>query len=150
MSLIHPVLRKFFKEEIGNISLAGRLSQFGKQWKQITRDPEILSAVKEYQIPLTNLQVQEKPPDAMKMSEQQSPLVDQEISELPEKEALFWFRSTYEIFYQIAKNPNCSFEMNKYWVHVLSGRYVADGRTLQEIMTVRDTLIFVLQTLSKI
>ena len=41
MSLIHPVLRKFFKEEIGNISLAGRLSQFGKQWKQITRDPEI-------------------------------------------------------------------------------------------------------------
>ena len=58
MSLIHPVLRKFFKEEIGNISLAGRLSQFGKQWKQITRDPEILSAVKEYQIPLTNLPVQ--------------------------------------------------------------------------------------------
>ena len=40
--------------------------------------------------------------------------------------------------------------MNKYWVHVLSGRYVADGRTLQEIVTARDTLIFVLQTLSKI
>ena len=41
--------------------------------------------MKGYQIPFTNLPVQEKPPNAIKMSEQHSILVDQETSNLLEK-----------------------------------------------------------------
>ena len=85
MTLIHPVVRKLFTEEIPNVPLAGRLSQFVKQWEEITRDQEILSIVKGYQRPFTNLPVQEKP---QKMSDKQSLLVDQEISELLEKGAI--------------------------------------------------------------
>ena len=48
----------------------------------------MLSIVKEYQIPFTNLPVQEKPPNTTKMSEQQSMLVDQEISDSLEKGAI--------------------------------------------------------------
>ena len=57
----------------------------GKTVEKITRDQEILSIVKGYQIPFTNLPVQEKHPNTIKMSEQQSLLVDREISELLEK-----------------------------------------------------------------
>ena len=55
MTLIHRVVRKLFTKEISDVPLAGRLSQFVKQWQKITHD--------------------------------QSPLVDQEISELLEKGA---------------------------------------------------------------
>ena len=88
MTLIHPVVRKLCTEEIPNVPLAGRLSQFVKQWKKITRDQEVSSIVKGYQIPFTNLLVQEKPPDTIKMSEQQSLLVDQGETELLEKGAI--------------------------------------------------------------
>ena len=46
------------------------------------------STVQGYQIPFTNLPVQEKPPNTIKMSEQQSLVVDQEISQLLEKGAI--------------------------------------------------------------
>ena len=99
MTLIHPVVRKLFTEEIPNVPrLAGRLSQFVKQWKKITCDQEILSIVKGYQIPFTNLPVQEKPPNIIKMSEQQSLLVDQEISELLEKGAIQKAETTQRSF----------------------------------------------------
>ena len=88
MTLIHPVVRKLCTEEIPNVLLAGRLSQFVKQWKKITRDQEVSSIVKGYQIPFTNFLVQEKPPNTIKMSEQQSLLVDQGITELLEKGAI--------------------------------------------------------------
>ena len=61
--------------------LAGRLSQFVKQWKKITSGQEILLIVKGYQIISRNLPVQEKPPSTLKISDQQSLFVDQEISE---------------------------------------------------------------------
>ena len=40
--------------------MAGRLPQFVKQQKRIIRHQEVLSIVKGYQIPFTNLPVQEK------------------------------------------------------------------------------------------
>ena len=99
MTLIHPEVRKLFAEEIPNVlGLAGRLSQFVKQWKKITCNQEILSKVKGYQIPFTNLPVQEKPPNTIKMSEQQSLLVDQKISELLEKGAIQRAEATQEEF----------------------------------------------------
>ena len=82
MTLIHLVVRKLFTKEIPNVPVAGRLSQFVKQWKKISCGQEILSVVKGYQIPFTNLPVQEKPPNTMKMSDQQSLPVHQEISEV--------------------------------------------------------------------
>ena len=57
MTMIHPVTRKLFTEEIINVPLAGRLSQFVKQWKKITCEQEILSIVKEYPTPFKNLPV---------------------------------------------------------------------------------------------
>ena len=45
MTLIHPVVRKLFTEKIPNVPLAGRLSEFVKQWEKITRDQEILLIV---------------------------------------------------------------------------------------------------------
>ena len=44
--------------------------------------------MKRYQIPFTNLPVQEESPNKIKRSEQQSLVVDQEISELLEKRAI--------------------------------------------------------------
>ena len=44
--------------------------------------------MKGYQIPFTNLPVQEKPPNKIKRSEQQSLVVDQEMSELLETRAI--------------------------------------------------------------
>ena len=148
MTLIHLVVRKLFTEEIPNVPLAGRLSQFVKQWEQITRDQEILSIVKGYQTPFTNLPVQEKPPNTIEMSKQQSLLVNQEISELLEKGAIqkvetgrvvrqplrvslpvLWFRASPKSFYQITKNPNCSFETKKHSNNCLS---FTDGVDLTE------------------
>ena len=76
ITLTHSIVRKW------------RLSQFVKQWEKITCEREILSIVKGYQTQFANLPVQEKPPNTIKMSEQQSLPVDQKISELPEKGAI--------------------------------------------------------------
>ena len=97
MALIHPVVRKLFTEEIPNVPLAGRLSQFVKQWEKVTHDQEILSIVIRYQMPFTNLSIQEKP-NTTKMSEQLSLLVDQEISELLEKGAIQKVQTAQEKF----------------------------------------------------
>ena len=97
MALIHPLVRKLFNEEIPNVPLAGRLSQFVKQWEKVTHDQEILSIVKRYQMPFTNLSIQEKP-NTIKMSEQHSLLVDQEISELLEKGAIQKVKTAQEKF----------------------------------------------------
>ena len=79
---------KIIFRKIPNVSLAGRLSQYIKQWKKITRDHKNLPIVKGYQIPFTNLAFQEKLQNSIKLSEQQSLLVDQEISELLGKGAI--------------------------------------------------------------
>ena len=54
--------------------------------------------MKGYQIPFTNLSVQEKPPNTIKMSEQRSLLVDQQISELLVKGAIEKPETTQEEF----------------------------------------------------
>ena len=41
MTLMHPVVRKLFTEEIPDVPLTGRLSQFLKQKEKFTRDQEI-------------------------------------------------------------------------------------------------------------
>ena len=42
---------------------------------------------------------------------------------------LFWFRACFKSFYQISKNPNCSFKTNKHSNNCLSGRYVTNWPT---------------------
>ena len=107
-----------------------------------------MSIVKGYQTPFTDLPVQEKPPNTIEMSKQQSLLVDQEISELLEKKDIqkaetawvvkqplrvslpvLWFRASPKSFYQITKNPNCSFETKKHSNNCLS---FTDGVDLTE------------------
>ena len=41
--------------------------------------------------------------------------------------SLLWFRVSSKSFYQITKNPNCSFETNKHSNNCSSGGYVTDG-----------------------
>ena len=48
MTLIHPVVRKLFTEEIPNVPMAGKLSQFVKEWEKVICNQEILSLVKGY------------------------------------------------------------------------------------------------------
>ena len=60
---------------------------------------------------------------------------------------LFWFRASSKGFPQITKNPNCSFETINIRIIVYRDDMLMMGRTLQEIMTTRDTLIFLLQSL---
>ena len=43
---------------------------------------------------------------------------------------MFWFRASSRSFYEITKNPDCSFETNKHSSNSLSGRYIADGEDL--------------------
>ena len=74
------------------------LSQFVIHLKKITCDQEIVSIVKGYQIPFANLLVWEKLPNTIKMSEQQSLLVDQEISELQEKRVIQKVETTQQEF----------------------------------------------------
>ena len=114
MTLIHPVVRKLFTKEIPNAPrLAGMISHFVIHLKQITCDQEIVSIVKGYQIPFVNLLVKEKLPNTIKMSEQQSLLVDQEISELQEKRVIQKAETTQEEFL-----GNLSFVGKKDWVHL--------------------------------
>ena len=58
------------------------------KWKKITCHQEILSIVKGYQIPFLNISVQKKPPNTIKITEQQTLLLDQEKSELLKKGAI--------------------------------------------------------------
>ena len=53
-------------------------------------------------------------------------VVRQPLVSLP----LFWFKASSKSFYEITKNPNFSFEMNKHSNNCLSGRYIADGEAL--------------------
>ena len=55
-------------------------------------------------------------------------VVRQPLVSLP----LFWFKVSSKSFYEITKNPNFSFEMNKHSNNSLSGRYIADGEALTE------------------
>ena len=55
---VHPLVNNFFTKKIPNLQLAGRLVHFNKNWKKLTRDQEILSAVKGYVIPFLRVPVQ--------------------------------------------------------------------------------------------
>lgn len=54
----HPLVKNLFTGKIPNLQLAGRLVHFNKNWKKLTRDQEILSAVKGYVIPFLRVPVQ--------------------------------------------------------------------------------------------
>ena len=57
-------------------------------WEKITQDEDILSVPKGYEIPFVSLPFQEKIPNLTKISKQQFLLVEQEVLEMLEKEAI--------------------------------------------------------------
>ena len=72
---VHPIIRKLFTKSIQNVPLAGKLPYFITAWEKITEDQEVLSIVKEYEIPFVSLPFQEKISNLSKMSKEQFSLV---------------------------------------------------------------------------
>ena len=60
---------------------------------------------------------------------------------------LFWFRASSKSFSQITEKPNCSFETINIRIIVYLNDMLLMGQILEEIMTMRDILIFLLQNL---
>ena len=54
---VHPLVKNLFIGNIPILQLAGRLTHFIKNWKELTQDQEILSAVKGYVIPFLKASV---------------------------------------------------------------------------------------------
>ena len=89
---VHPVLKRLFGNEIiPNVPLAGRLKHFTRAWKILTSDPEILSVVEGYQVPLISPPVQEHIPFSPIMSSAQERLVDVEVSRINVEERSHYF-----------------------------------------------------------
>ena len=86
---VHPLVKEMFPEELKqNIPLGGRISHFVQSWEKLTKDQEILEIVKGYKIPLLRTPVQEKVPLNTPLKENQKFLVEEEIKEMLEKEAI--------------------------------------------------------------
>ena len=89
LRLVNPAIKKLFSNKIKtNLPLAGRLQHFQNSWRLITKDPEILSFVKGYKIPLLEKPVQNALPQALKMSKEQRDLVELEIQTMLRKGAI--------------------------------------------------------------
>ena len=87
---VHPVIKKLFSplKIRQNLPPAGRLKHFQRAWKLITKDPEILSLIKGYKIPLLKTPIQDKTPPIPHMSKAQKNLVEIEIETMLRKGAI--------------------------------------------------------------
>ena len=59
---VHILVNNLFTGKTPNLQLPGRLAHFGKNWKQLAQDQEILSVVKGYVIPSLEVPVQRNIP----------------------------------------------------------------------------------------
>ena len=85
---VHPLVKNLFTGKIPNLQLAGRLAHFSKNWEKLTQDQEILSVVKGYVIPFLKVPVQRNIPKQVTTSKTQELLINQEIMEMLDKEAI--------------------------------------------------------------
>ena len=73
---------------INSTKLAGRLTQFLKNWEQITQDRWVLQAISGYQLELTQTPWQAKPMPQINCSTEEQEMISQEIKELLVKGAI--------------------------------------------------------------
>ena len=89
LTRVHPWIKQLFSSEnIPNVNLAGRLKYFVKAWETLTQDPNVLSLVKGYEIPLLSKPRQQKPPQDVQMNLAQRLLVDKEVDNMLKKGAI--------------------------------------------------------------
>ena len=73
---------------INSTKLAGRLTQFLKNWEQITQDRWVLQAISGYQLELTQTPWQVKPMPQINCSTEEQEMISQEIKDLLVKDAI--------------------------------------------------------------
>ena len=83
-NLIHPVLKIIFRGvDPPRVSfIGGKLKMFEKQWALITKDENILQAIKGYQIPIISSPYQTANPKQLKFSEEEKVQLDAAIQEM--------------------------------------------------------------------
>jgi len=85
---VHPVIKSIFQGSvIQQFPLAGRLKNFQRAWEKLTKDQEILSIIKGYQIPFITNPIQNSVRN-VQMKKEQKVLVDKEVSDMLRKGAI--------------------------------------------------------------
>ena len=85
---VHPVIKSIFQGSvIQQFPLAGRLKNFQRAWEKLTKDQEILSIIKGYQIPFITNPIQNSVRN-VQMKKEQKVLVDKEVSDILRKGAI--------------------------------------------------------------
>ena len=85
---VHPSLKGLFPTEEIIAPQAGRTQKFLANWKLITNDQEILNIVKGWEIPLTDIPIQNKVPQELKMNSLKSQAMDKEVVDMLAKGAI--------------------------------------------------------------
>lgn len=89
LTYVHPLINSLFSENIDeNILPAARLKSFAGLWKKVTQDPEILSIVKRYQIPLLETPKQDCLLPQMsknQINKKQGEIISNEVQEMSRK-----------------------------------------------------------------
>ena len=86
--LVNSSIKKLFSYPTQSYKIAGRLKHFQTNWRKITSDQEVLWTVSGCKVELFETPHQVKPPQAHKFSTPEMELIEKEIKELEEKEAI--------------------------------------------------------------
>ena len=85
----HRLIKEIIEGELKqNVPLGGRISHFVESWEELTKDQDILEIVEGYEIPLLRTPVQEKIPLNTHLKENLKFLLEKEMKETLEKEAI--------------------------------------------------------------
>ena len=85
---VPPASRIQFHTIKANPPIGGRIKHFLKNWEILTQDPWVLETVSGYKLEFVQLPFQEKIPNAIKFSKEETVLVRQEIDQLLQKCAI--------------------------------------------------------------
>ena len=89
LKLVHPIVKQLiYKKLVPNLSLAGRLKHFHKNWGLITGNQDILAWIKGFKIPFLSQPVQDYVPRIFEMGKSQKELVQAEIETILRKRAI--------------------------------------------------------------
>lgn len=73
--------------------MAGRLNKFLPAWEKLTKDHDVLSIVKGYQIPFQTIPIQTKPVTNIQVHKDQKVLIEKEITEMLRKGAIRMYQN---------------------------------------------------------
>ena len=141
------------KPQVAQLSLnvAGRLSHFVKNWQALTTDKWVIKTIQGFRIPFLNPPVQVHQPNPPTSSEEQSLLIQEEVSTLQEKGAVISIPnpqpegSFYSTLFLIPKKggqmrPVINLKRLNEWVKPQHFKMEGIG-TLKELLRVNDWMV---------